>query len=217
VSSLRLPDARVAHREHEHVFIIRPCERCGQPLQQCRGCEPGRRYCLSCSPLACRERGRRAHKTYYGSVDGRRQHHREEHERRKRRRREARRQGFEGGRDRRCTGLEGRLQVISAASRVAAEEPSDEERAGERQGVEETSAVDAWTPGKAHRGASREVGSVEWTVVAWPGFLAAARRVLGTEVACPFCGRRGVVRRVLALDQWRCLGGARGQRWKRPP
>jgi hypothetical protein len=215
VSSLRLR-ARVARREHEHILIIRPCKRCGEPFQHCRGCEPGRLYCLACSPLASRERERKAHKTYYRSDEGREQHHYEEHERRKRRRWEARQQVLQGGRDRRCAPEDGRLQVVASASRSAGEEPSDGP-VPEHRGIEQTSVLGTGTAEGGNEEANREVGTVEWTVVAWPGCAAAARRLLETEVACPFCGRSGVVRRVLTLDQWRRLGRARGARWKQPP
>jgi hypothetical protein len=51
---------------------------------------------------------------------------------------------------------------------------------------------------------------VEWTLVAWPGLLAAGKRLLGAEVACPYCGRSGRVRRVLALKEWNGPPGASG-------
>ena len=44
---------------------------------------------------------------------------------------------------------------------------------------------------------------VEWTIVAWPGLLAAAQQLLGTQVGCPWCDRRGIVVRVFSLDDWR--------------
>jgi hypothetical protein len=216
VSSLRLLDARVARRKHEHIFIIRPCQRCGQPFQHCRGCEPGRLYCLACSPLASRERQRRAHETYYDSVEGRQQHHHEEHERRKRRRGETKQKAMEGGRDRRCALPEGRLQVVASASSQAAEEPSGEP-IPEHRSVDRTSASGNGSREEPSGEPGREPASVEWTVVAWPGLLAAARRLLGTEVTCPLCGRRGIVKRVLALDQWKPVGSTRGQVRTRPP
>ena len=213
MSSLRLLDARVARREHEHIFIIRPCKRCGERFEHCRGCEPGRLYCQSCSPLATRERERRAHKTYYRSDEGREQHHHEEHERRKRRRREARQQDLQGGRDRRCAPEEGQIQVASSASRLAAEEPSDGP-VPECGGIDQPPVFDMGRAEGRSEAASREAARVEWTVVAWPGCAAAARRLLETEVACPFCGRRGVVKRVLTLGQWKRWGRGRGQGWK---
>lgn len=174
MSSLR-PLTSVARAHELHVLCLKPCKRCGLPFEHCRVCEPGRLYCIECSPIAARERERKSHREYYrGSHEGRKQHHDEEHRRRKRRREE--RKAGEGGRDRRCGGLEGRLQVLPTAARIAAEEPS-----GDRA----------------------DSAPVEWTLVAWPGLLAAAQRLLGTERACPFCKRTGRVARVIALEQWR--------------
>jgi hypothetical protein len=175
VSSLRRL-VRVAQGHELHVLCLKPCKRCGEPFEHCRSCEPGRLYCLECAPIASRERERRAHRTYRHSPEGKQQHHDEEHERRKRRRKE-RKAGGPGGRDRRCVVPSGRLQVVSAAARSAAEEPRSDRM--------------------------RESPPVEWILVAWPGLLALARRLLGTEMVCPFCGRVGRVVRLVALDEWR--------------
>ena len=43
---------------------------------------------------------------------------------------------------------------------------------------------------------------VEWLLVVWPGLLAEAQNWLGAELACRCCGRRGIVRQVLELDDW---------------
>lgn len=50
--------------------------------------------------------------------------------------------------------------------------------------------------------APRTVEPLEWLLVAWPELLAAATWMLGSAVACPGCGRRGVVARVVSLDDW---------------
>jgi hypothetical protein len=275
VSSLRLLDAKVGRYEHSHILILRPCKRCGHPFEYLRSLEPGRLYCLDCSPKASRERERKAHATYDDSVEGRQQHHDEEHARRKRRRREAKQKAVEGGRDRRCAQPEGPLQVAALASIPADQERSDEvvrepgsvDRASgpcsgsrEEPGAEfrgdelegrdrrcaqpegplqvpalasspadqERSDEIVRDPGSIDRtsgpcSGSREepsaesrggeLASVEWTMVAWPGLLATARRRLGAEVVCPTCGRRGIIKRVLALAQWTAMGDEAG--WRR--
>jgi hypothetical protein len=45
--------------------------------------------------------------------------------------------------------------------------------------------------------------SFAWTLVAWPGLLAAAQAHLGRKFACPFCGRLGLIAVVIALAEWR--------------
>lgn len=50
--------------------------------------------------------------------------------------------------------------------------------------------------------APRSVEPLEWLLVAWPELLAAATWLLGSSVACPGCGRRGVVVRVVSMDAW---------------
>jgi hypothetical protein len=211
---------QVARREHQQVLVLKPCRRCGEPFAYCHSCTPGRRYCDLCSPLARREREKRAHDTYYGSVEGRQQHHQEEHERRKRRRREAREAALVGGRDRRCVPVEGGLHGVTAAVREAAEEscgesssstmeeaPAREESSGRSasglRGAEPVSPTGREDASEPSHTPDHEPPSVEWTLVAWPGLLAEARRLLGTEVGCPHCGRRGIVKCVLAVAQWR--------------
>lgn len=49
---------------------------------------------------------------------------------------------------------------------------------------------------------AKPVEPVEWVVVAWPEVLEEAKRLLGTEVGCPGCGRRGVVAAVVSRDDW---------------
>jgi hypothetical protein len=44
---------------------------------------------------------------------------------------------------------------------------------------------------------------VEWLLVVWPSLLTEAEGWLGTAVACPGCGRRGNVFRVVGLAAWR--------------
>lgn len=81
--------------------------------------------------------------------------------------------------DRRLEVTEGQLQVASAVAPYT--------RTGEENRDE---------PG---RGRGEQV---EWLVVAWPGLLEGASGLLGTEVECPGCSRRGFVVRVLSLDDW---------------
>jgi hypothetical protein len=51
--------------------------------------------------------------------------------------------------------------------------------------------------------APASASAVEWLLVAWPELFAAARERQGTEATCSFCGRRGVIIRVVSLDYWR--------------
>lgn len=44
---------------------------------------------------------------------------------------------------------------------------------------------------------------VDWVLVAWPGLLLAAQKLLGMKLTCPCCGRWGRVAQVLELDEWR--------------
>jgi hypothetical protein len=45
--------------------------------------------------------------------------------------------------------------------------------------------------------------TTDWVVVAWPGLLEQALAMLGSEVVCARCGRRGRVAQVVELDRWR--------------
>lgn len=180
MSSLRRLDS-VAH--HDHVLCLRPCQRCCEPFESCHSCQPGRLYCDPCAPLAQRERRRRAHRTYYRSPEGRRQHHDEEHDRRKRRRRE---RNSVGGRDRRPVERPASIWVAPSIGEPAAEPPD---------------VFVALAKPRSGPAAPHTIG--RWTLVAWPGLYAEARRRLGTVVSCPLCGRSGLVAEVLSLRQWR--------------
>lgn len=81
--------------------------------------------------------------------------------------------------DRRLESGDGQLQGPSTAAplRCVAEESPDE-------------------------ASSPEAKRVEWVVVAWPEVLEEAKRLLGTEVGCPGCGRRGLVVAVVSRDDW---------------
>jgi hypothetical protein len=50
--------------------------------------------------------------------------------------------------------------------------------------------------------------SADWWIVAWPGLVAAAGRMLGTWVVCPSCGCHGRILRVISLDDWLEYGRA---------
>ena len=52
----------------------------------------------------------------------------------------------------------------------------------------------------------RKLSEIKWLLVVWPGLLAAAEELLGRHVACPFCGRRGLVLRAVRLHIWRRRG-----------
>lgn len=116
MSSLRPLDARVAKAE----LFLKSCERegCQQAFLHCRSREPGRRYCPECSPLAKKERERRAGKKYRSSPEGQEQHRDEERQRRERLRSVG---------DRRCGRDEGQVQTraTTAAYQAAVEEKRD--------------------------------------------------------------------------------------------
>jgi hypothetical protein len=80
--------------------------------------------------------------------------------------------------DRRCAPVQGRLQLpATVVLEHAAREQSD--------------------------AASRSSNAVEWLVVAWPGLVAMATRLVGTTVACPCCERAGLIARILPLEDWK--------------
>lgn len=155
------------------VLFYRPCRRCGLGFLYCRAREPGRLYCDPCVTPAQKEREKKARKHYRNSPEGLEQHRDEEEERRGRRQ-------LERVGDRRLESVEGRVQMLPTAALYARAE-------------EETGDV----PRALHT-----VEPLEWVLVAWPELLAAATWLLGSPVACPGCGRRGVVVRVVSRDDW---------------
>lgn len=163
------------------VLFLRPCKRCQVAFLYCRSREPGRRYCDDCATPAQKERERKARKTYRNSPEGIEQHRDEEEERRERRELELERVG-----DRRLEVAEGQLQTVSTAAPYT--------RTGEENRDE---------PDDSERGEQ-----VEWLLVAWPELLEQARGLLGTQVECPGCSRRGVVVRVVSRDDWRPKDGS---------
>ena len=155
------------------ILFYRPCARCQQAFLYCRGREPGRRYCgEACATWAKGERERKARKTYRASLEGQEQHRDEEEERRARRR-------LAAVGDRRLEVESREVQRVDPASPYV---HATEEGHGE--------------PGQ------EEGDRVEWVLVAWPGVLEAAAAMLGAEVGCPGCGRRGRVIRVVSLAEW---------------
>jgi len=186
VSSIRPLDARVGHRTHrpEQVLFTRQCERCSAVFEYCGGCQPGRLYCGDkCSEIARLQSVRQAHDKYNdrGSEEGLEVHRLEEQERRDRRAQELERESDETRvGDHRCHEEGSELQVPLLAVTPSAAEVLD----------------------VAFQRAAR-AAVVEWVLVAGPELLAQARRRLGAEASCPFCGRRGRIVRVLSLDEWR--------------
>lgn len=186
----------MGQRRHrpEHVFFVRPCERCGITVDYCGSCQPGRLYCRDgCSEIAREESVRLAHVKFNdrGSEEGLEVHRLEEQERRDRRTKESKEpedpeecetEAAHVG-DHRCHEETSELQVPSSAVTKLAAEILDD--ASPR-------------PARAARAAI-----VEWVLVAAPQLLAGARNRLGSEAICPFCGRRGRVVRVVSLEQWR--------------
>jgi hypothetical protein len=86
-----------------------------------------------------------------------------------------RRERLRGVGDRRCAPEQGGVETraTTAAYQAAVEEPAD----------------------------ARD--TLEWVLVAWPEVLAAAERMLGEQLGCPCCWRRGRVTEVLELAEWR--------------
>lgn len=78
--------------------------------------------------------------------------------------------------DRRCADVSERVQVAAVTKPV--------------------SGVARETNGGSHE----VVEAVEWVLVAWPGLLATAKELLGKQVECRCCGRRGRVARVVERD-----------------
>lgn len=161
------------------ILFYRPCARCQQAFLYCRGQEPGRRYCgEACATWAKGERERKARKTYRASLEGQEQHRDEEEERRARRRLEA----------------VGDRRLVLQSSEVQRVDPA-------------SPSVHAIEEGHSEPEEDKEE-RVEWVLVAWPGVLAAAAAMLGAEVECPGCGRRGPVVRVVSLADWHGEDGA---------
>ena len=217
MSRPRLLATRVARRGHHalHALFCRPCERCGKPFDYCGSCQPGRKYCSKeCSEAARAESKGRARAQYNdrGSEEGRKVHRLEEATRRALRAQE--RVG-----DHRCHEESGGVEEPALAACPAATEASDAtfsspmvvreiEPASELQEpalAAYPAAAKAGEIGPAPSGSKMapKVATVEWVVVAWPGLLVAARKRLGTEATCPFCGRRGLIVRVVSIDEWR--------------
>lgn len=218
------------HEGHGVCFFV-SCSRCGNTFVCMRAVAPGQLYCTACSAVASRERKGKAHRTYYGSPDGQEQRRDEERERRQRlaekhgavagsmpdascideSRSTVEPQTTEGSMgDRRPGQQPDGLQVaptafppvggadqepcggstLSATPSSASTDPPSSDGAPASSGDDATAAQAA----PDHE--------FEWTMVAWPDLLAAARERLGTLVACPVCGRSGIVTEVATLDEW---------------
>lgn len=188
--------ARRVHQSHDALFW-RPCGRCGHWFEYCGSCQPGRTYCgEECSEAAREKSTRRARAKYNDrdSDEGREAHRAEEAERRARRARDRvgdhRLQEQAEG-----LGLTGSaaFQPASESSDVALVSPGSQD-----PGVLDLSGPCAEPPTEGPTSMP-----VEWVLVVWPGRVRAARRRVGTEATCPFCGRRGRVSCVVSLDRWR--------------
>lgn len=155
------------------VLFYRPCKRCQRGFLYCRGREPGRRYCGEECAAAATEERVKKARQTYRDSPEGQEQHRDEEIGRRERRR------LERVGDRRLEPAHGELQIVATAAPCerAAEEKRDEGAGEDKQ--------------------------VEWLLVVWPGLLAEAEGWLGTVVACPGCCRKGIVSRVLGLDEWR--------------
>lgn len=155
------------------VLFYRPCKRCQRGFLYCRGREPGRRYCGEACATEATEAREQRARKKYRDSPEGKAQHRDEEAERRGRRR------VERVGDRRLEPAHGELQIVPTAALCerAVEEERDEEPAEDKQ--------------------------VEWLLVVWPSLLAEAEEWLGTEVVCPGCARKGIVGRVVALDDWR--------------
>ena len=158
-------------------------------LRPCQRCQRAYLHCRSREPgrlycVACslpaRKEREKRARRNYREQDYGKEQHRDEEAERRERHRLC------GVGDRRCDEEQGRLQVAVATASVPV--------------VREA----------ASGSVRRTTRKVEWLLVAWPGLLAAAARLLGAQVACPCCGRMGLVARVLLLETWREARRRRG-------
>jgi hypothetical protein len=155
------------------VLFYRPCKRCERPFFYCRGREPGRLYCGEECSAGAKEDRERKARKKYRRSPDGIEQHRDE-EAERRGRRHLERVG-----DRRTEPEKGQLETATTTA------PCER--------VEESCNAPGQDEGER----------VEWLLVAWPELLAEAAQLLGAQVECPCCGRRGPVARVLELDDWR--------------
>lgn len=150
-----------------------------RPCKRCQraflycGREPGRLYCGEECAATAKEESIRKARKKYRDSPEGREQHRDEESERRER------QQLEPVGDRRLEPGHGQLQAVATAPYARADE-------------EDRDGADA---DQAER--------VEWVLVAWPGVLTPAERLLGAQATCPWCGRRGVIVRVVSLDDWR--------------
>jgi len=159
------------------VLFYRPCKRCQRAFLYCRAREPGRLYCGEECSAGAKEEREHRARKKYRESPEGIEQHRDE-EAERRDRRQLDRVG-----DRRTEPARGQLQT---ATTTAPYERSVEEN------------CDAPAAGR---------DPVEWLLVVWPGLLADAAQLMGAQVECPCCGRRGRVVHVVELDDWRAEGG----------
>ena len=161
-------------------------------FDHCGSCQPGQRYCGErCRAGARKASVRKAQIKYRGSAEGREAHNEEERERKARRAPE--RVG-----DQRCPEKGGDLREgVTAVDPVVTESPD----------ARETPVVPV-----APVVAAKKSEPVSWVLVAWPEVLEAARKRVGTEANCPYCGRCGRIERVVSPAEWRRMVG-RGVAW----
>jgi hypothetical protein len=156
-------------------------------------------YCgVACSRSAREESVRRAHVKFNDRdcEEGREVHRLEEADRRERRARE--RVG-----DHRLHDVIGRLKVPTSAAHQAAVEASDATLVAPVGSLNLEAPKACGVSAEPQAGDAPAPAPTEWILVAWPGLLLAARRRLGANASCPFCGRHGRIARVVSLDRWR--------------
>ncbi len=97
--------------------------------------------------------------------------------------------------DRRCVGQKGDQQRSSVTAPNAVVEDSD--------ATSNKQTDFAPLPPVFLSPAREEPEPIEWILVVPPDLLGAAQQRAGTDATCPFCGRRGRIRRVVSSEQWR--------------
>ena len=135
--------------------------------------EPGRRYCGEECAGEATEERVQKARQKYRDSPEGREQHRDEESERRQRHR------LDRVGDRRLEPAHGELQIVATTAPF-------------KRALKERDAK----PDKSD-------GQLEWLLVVWPSLLTEAEGWLGLELACPVCGRKGIVGRVAGLDDWR--------------
>jgi len=189
---------QVARRAHtiEHVIFLVPCARCHEPLEHCGSCEPSRLYHPgACSIEARKQSAAKARATFAArkTPEGLALHALEQASLRERKR-EAR------VGDHSCHDVPEPVDGPGLVTNPSQETPD------ELPSASSSLPADAPQP-TGESGCRRQPGvgadRVTWILAVDPEYLETAQQRLGTEMACPVCGRHGRVARVVPLRDWK--------------